>query len=64
MKKEKIICVVCDGQGCIGPDICKSCRGTGKVYKKEKQAEPEQVRHSLTVDEWVEMIQRKRGIIK
>jgi DnaJ-class molecular chaperone len=58
----KSICPVCDGNGyLIDENICRKCRGTGVVVKKERD-EPEILKHSPTVDEWILEQQRKRKI--
>ena len=70
MKPNETICPSCNGAGYTPnsgeEEICRRCLGTGIIVKKEKEnkTDNEVVKHSPTVDEWIEEQQRKRGIIK
>jgi RecJ-like exonuclease len=71
-KKEIIICESCNGAG-YNPQsgeeqICHNCKGTGTLTRKKLKEitdrEPEILKHSPTIDEWIESVQRQRGLIK
>ena len=62
----KNICHICNGAG-YNPnsgeeEICYKCKGLGIITKKEKETEI--LRHSPTIDEFVEAYKRKKGLIK
>jgi RecJ-like exonuclease len=69
-EKETVICDFCSGDGYFKDtgEPCRHCNGEGKVtrkqIKKKMDSEPEILKHSPTVDEWIMEQQRKRGIIK
>jgi RecJ-like exonuclease len=69
MTKDEIICSNCDGTGELKDgEVCRDCIGEGTLKRKNLKEitdrESEILRHSPTIDEFVEAYKRKKGLIK